>query len=160
MTHFQALYGRLPPSIPHYQLGTSLVSEIDQKLASRDEILCQLKANLHAANNRMKQVADSKRHDIEYQVGDLVFIKLHPYRQQAVFRYPSQKLASWFYGPYQIEHWIGKVAYKIKLPDGSRIHTVFHVSLPKKKVGEPTAATTDLPLVDDTGAIIMEPETI
>jgi len=32
--------------------------------------------------------------------------------------------------------------------------------LPKKKVGEPTIVTTDLPLVDDAGAIIMEPETI
>ena len=105
--------------------------------------------NLHAANNHMKQVVDSKQHDVEYQVGDLVFIKLHPYQQQTVFRYPSQKLASWFYGPYQIE-----------LTDDSRIHLVFHVSLPKKKVGEPTIVTTDLPLVDDAGAIIMEPETI
>ena len=30
----------------------------------------------------------------------------------------------------------------------------------KKKDGEPTVATTDLPLVDDAEAIVMEPETI
>ena len=34
MTPFQALYGRLPPTIPNYQLGTSLVNELDQSLAS------------------------------------------------------------------------------------------------------------------------------
>lgn len=119
MTPFQALYGRLPPSIPHYQVGSSPVHENDQNLASRDELLRQLKANLHAANNRMKQMADSKQRDIEYQVGDLVFIKLHPYRQQTVFRRAYKKFASRFCGPYLIEQGVGKVSYKIKLPQGS-----------------------------------------
>lgn len=157
MTPFQALYGRLPPSIPHYQVGTSPIAEVDQKLASRDELLRQLKANLHAANNRMKQVADSKRRDIEYQVGDMVFLKLHLYRQHTIFRQPSQKLASRFYSPYQIEKMIGKVAYQLKLLEGSRIHPIFHVSMLKKK-GESTIATADLPLVDDNVGIVMEPE--
>lgn len=116
MTPFQALYGRLPPSIPHYQIGTSSVNEVDQTLASRDALLQQLKANLHAAANRMKQVADSKRRDVDYQVGDSIFLKLHPYHQQTVFKRAYQKLASRFYGPYQIEAKIGKVAYKLKLP--------------------------------------------
>ena len=70
MTPFRALYGPLPPSIPHYQIGTSHVNDVDQSLASRNDILQQLKANLHSAANRMKQIADSKRRDVEYQVGD------------------------------------------------------------------------------------------
>ncbi|KAH7543973.1 hypothetical protein JRO89_XS15G0075400 [Xanthoceras sorbifolium] len=57
MTPFQALYGRLPPTIPHYMLGTSPVHEVGQNLASRDEILCQLKNNLHATINRMKELS-------------------------------------------------------------------------------------------------------
>lgn len=56
------------------------MNEVDQSLASRDALLQQLKDNLHAANNRMKQQVDSKRRDIEYQVGEFVFLKLHPYR--------------------------------------------------------------------------------
>lgn len=81
MTHFQALYGRLPPNIPNYQLDTSSsVNEVDQSLASRDTLLQQLKANLHVANNRMKQVVDAKQRDIEFQEGDMVFLKLHPYQ--------------------------------------------------------------------------------
>ena len=52
------------------------------------------------------------------------------------------------------------MTYKLKLSEGSRIHPVFHVSLLKKKVGEPCNTTVDLPLTDDDGAIIMKPETI
>lgn len=39
MTPFQALYGRLPPTIPYYQAGLSLVNEVNQSLIRRDELL-------------------------------------------------------------------------------------------------------------------------
>jgi len=145
MTPFQALYGRLPPTIPHYHIGMSLVNEVDQQLASRDELLSLLKANLHAASNRMQQLANSKRRDVEFQVGDWVFLKLHPYRQQSVVKRVCKKLASRYYGPYQIEERIGTVAYRLKLPTQASIHPVFHVSLLKKKIGDKAVDTIDLP---------------
>ncbi|KAL4383496.1 hypothetical protein GQ457_15G026350 [Hibiscus cannabinus] len=159
MTPFQALYGRFPPTIPHYELGMSPVHEVDQQLATRDELLRHLKANLCAANNRMQQLANSKRRDVEFKEGDWVFLKLHPYRQRTVFARAYHKLASRFYGPYLIEQKLGKVAYKLKLPEGSRIHPVFHVSLLKKKLGDTHSSNSELPLVTD-GEIIMEPECI
>ncbi|RVW96360.1 hypothetical protein CK203_020887 [Vitis vinifera] len=79
---------------------------------------------------------------------------------QTVYRRAYQKLASRFYGPYQIEEKVGKVAYKLKLPEGSRIHPVFHVSLLKRRVGETKATITELPSLTDDGEIIMEPEAI
>ncbi|XP_074327082.1 uncharacterized protein LOC141665025 [Apium graveolens] len=45
---------RLPQSILCYQTGTSLVDEVDKTLASLNDLLKQLKANLHATTNRMK----------------------------------------------------------------------------------------------------------
>ncbi|KAL5579172.1 hypothetical protein UlMin_011614 [Ulmus minor] len=157
MTPFQALYRRFPPTIRHYQVGQSLVHKVDQQLLSQDVLLRQLKANLHAARNRMKQVADSKQHDIDFQEGDLVFLKLHSYQQQTVFKCSSQKLASRFYGPYLIEKRIGKVVYQLKLPKGSRIHHVFHVSLLKKKLGDSCTMSTKLPPISDAGQVVMTP---
>lgn len=160
MTPFQALYGRPPPMISHYPSGTSLVNEVDKNLAARDELLKHLKFNLHAASNRVKHLANSKQNDIEFNEGDLVFLKLHPYRPQTVFKRVYHKLANRFYGPYPIEKCIGKVAYQIRLPEGSRIHPVFHVSLLKKKIGDSCPTCPHLQLLNDDGVILMEPEAI
>jgi len=160
MTPFQALYGRPPPSISNYQVGASSVNEVDQTMVSRNTILQQLKINLHAAVNRMKQMADSKRRDVDFQVGDLVFLKIHPYCQQTVSRRPYQKLASRFYGPYKIEEKVGKVAYKLQLLAGARLHLVFHVSLLKRQVGESNTSSSELPPINDDDEIVLEPEAI
>ena len=80
MTPFQALYGRPPPTILIYPLGSSPVHEVDQALKTRDELLVQLKTNLAAAANKMKKTADKKRREVELQEGDMVYLKLHPYR--------------------------------------------------------------------------------
>ena len=167
MTPFQALYGWLPPSIPTYKDGLSPVHEVDQQLMRRDELLRQLKVNLERSQNRMKQLADQRRRDITFNIGDWVLLKLHPYRQQTVFKRVHQKLASRFFGPYQILEKIGPVAYKLKLPTEARIHPVFHVSLLKsyqlnEDVNRERAETkrVELPPFSDDGVVILEPQTI
>ena len=85
-----------------YHVGSSPVHEVDQALLSRDELLRQLKQNLEMATNRMKQFADTKRRDVEFKEGDMVFLRLPPYRQTTVFRRAHQKLASKYFGPYPI----------------------------------------------------------
>ena len=160
MTPFQALYGGLPSTIPLYKEGLSPVNDVDQGLRNRDDLIKQLKANLAVAINRMKQTADKNRRDVEFELGDLVLLKLHPYRQHTAFRRAHQKLASHFFGPYPVERRIGKVAYKLRLPEGVCIHPVFHVSLLKNYVGTEPGVTTDLPTVTEEGAVVLEPERI
>jgi len=160
MTPFQALYGRLPPSIPHYTDGLSRGNEVDQSLLNRDEVLQQLKMNLELVATRMKHVADRMRREVEFQVGDLVLLKLHPYRQHSVFKRSHQKLANRFYGPFPVEQRLGKVAYRLSLPPEAKIHPVFHVSLLKKYVGASLPAVVDLPSISDEGQIQVEPEQV
>ncbi|KAH7568450.1 hypothetical protein JRO89_XS06G0001100 [Xanthoceras sorbifolium] len=55
---------------------------------------------------------------------------------------------------------IGKVAYELKLPDGSRVHPIFHVSLLKKYIGDNNISSTELPTIADYGEIVVKPEAI
>jgi len=95
-----------------------------------------LKKQLETARNRMKQIADNKRTEREFEEGDWVFLKLQPYRQNSVVVRKDLKLNPRYYGPFQINKRIGMVAYELKLPEGSLIHPVFRVSLLKKKIGD------------------------
>ena len=160
MTHFQALYGRPSPTVPIYHVGSSTMHEVDKALMSHDELLFQLKRNLATTASRMKQGVDKNRREVEFQEGDMAFLKLQSHRQSSIFKCPHNKLANKFFGPYPILHKVGAVAYKLQLPEGAQIHLVFHVSLLKKVVGYWPSNNADLPSIDDEGVIILKPDSI
>ena len=47
-------------------------------LEAHDEILQEPKRNLDHAQHRMKTAVDKHRRELQFQVGDMVMVKLHP----------------------------------------------------------------------------------
>ena len=66
----------------------------------------------------------------------MVILRLHPYTQSSSKRSGEEKLKPKFYGPYRVIRRIGEVAYELELPEGSKIHNVFHVSCLKTTMGQ------------------------
>jgi hypothetical protein len=84
-------------------------------------------------------------------VGDKVLFKLQPYAQCLVAHRPYPKLTYKFFDPFEISDKIGSSAYKLKVPDNSKIHLVFHVSQLKEFIPDcsPVFATLpELPALD------------
>ncbi|XP_060974300.1 uncharacterized protein LOC133039418 [Cannabis sativa] len=88
----------------------------------------------------MKSYADTKRRDIEFEVGDHVFLQVTPRKGLSVKRFGKRgKLSPRYVGPFQILDRVGSVAYRIALPPSlSGVHNVFHVSQLRKYVSDPS----------------------
>ncbi|XP_060962044.1 uncharacterized protein LOC115713330 [Cannabis sativa] len=81
-----------------------------------------------------------KRRDIEFEVGDHVFLRVTPRKGLSVKRFGKRgKLSPRYVGPFQILDRVGSVAYRIALPPSlSGVHNVFHVSQLRKYVSDPS----------------------
>jgi len=70
------------------------------------------------------------------------------------------KLLPRFYRPYQVLERLGKVAYRLALPQQSRIHPVFHMSQLKKKLGSFDHVVPELTPIKEDGRVLLEPKRI
>ncbi|GJZ40818.1 ty3-gypsy retrotransposon protein [Tanacetum coccineum] len=136
---------------------SSKVAAIEELLVERDALLRQLKQNLLVAKQRMETQANRTRRDVEFNVGNKVLVKLQPYRQVTLAKRHSNKLAKRYYGPFEILERVGKVAYRLALPDSSKIHPVFHVSLLKPFLGSDQEGVTNLPEEEHEGHPMEQP---
>ena len=96
----------------------------------------QIRDNLTKAQNRQKSYADRWRKPLEFDVGDYVLLKVSPWK--GVVRFGKKgKLAPRYVGPFKILERIGKVAYRLELPEElSNVHPTFHVSNLRKCIAD------------------------
>jgi transposase InsO family protein len=128
------------------QIGLpSNVPEAERTSAVMQERLATAKKCLQAAQDRQRTYVNQHRRDVTFVEGDQVLLNTRNLRRGM---HGSDKLLPRYVGPFPVEACIGKLAYKLTMPERySRLHPVFHVSLLKKYVpatdtptpAEPTA---------------------
>ncbi|GKC55711.1 hypothetical protein Tco_1083309 [Tanacetum coccineum] len=113
---------------------------------------------MQAAQDRQKSYADRKRKPMEFEVGDRVMLKVSPWK--GVVRFGKRgKLNPRYVGPFKVLAKVGKVAYRLELPQElSRVHHTFHVSnLKKCYADEPLVMPLEGIHVDDKLQFVEEP---
>nr|GFC86805.1 putative reverse transcriptase domain-containing protein [Tanacetum cinerariifolium] len=96
---------------------------------------------------------------MEFQVGDKVMHNVSPWK--GVVRFGKRgKLNPRYVGPFKVLEEIGKVAYKLELPEElSIVHNTFHVSnLKKCHADEPLVVPLDGLHFDDKLHFVEEPQ--
>ena len=116
--------------------------------------------NIKVAQDRQKSYADSKRSQRLFEVGDDVFLRVKPKRSSlSLGKY--KKLAARYCGPFKIIGKINDQAYKLQLPPEIKVHNVFHISLLKRYIPDPTHILLDTQRITTLeGAIEIQPESI
>lgn len=140
-----ALYPEIDPADTHFSL-------------SPEETAAIIKENLQKAQERMKFFTDKKRSDRSFEIGDMVYLKIQPYRHTSLSIHVHFKLHSKYYGPFRVLAKVGKAAYQVLLPKDCQLHDTFHVSQLKKHLGPHAVPNPQLPLLNPDGTVLLEPE--
>ncbi|MCO5574780.1 hypothetical protein L7F22_028572 [Adiantum nelumboides] len=110
------------------------IFEADKYVQNTDEAYRKIKLVLEKTQSKQKKVADR----YVFSLGDWVLLRFEKARlrkmegKERLF----YKLGMYYYGPFQVCDKIGDVAFRLKLPEGWKIHNAFHVSLLRPFVGD------------------------
>ena len=135
MAPYETLYGRKCRYLIHWDeirekkiLDPTTVSWIEKTF----EKVKLIRQRIRTAQCRQKSYANNWRKDLEFEIGDKVFLKITPLKTSLMAE-KRKKLQPRFVRPYKGIQRVGNVAYKLELSLSlSRIHDVFHVSILKK----------------------------
>ncbi|KAL0549546.1 hypothetical protein IC582_014031 [Cucumis melo] len=158
MAPFEALYGRCCRSpVCWGEVGEQRLMG-PELVQSTNEAIQKIRSRMHTAQSRQKSYADVRRKDLEFEIGDKVFLKVAP--MKGVLRFERKgKLSPRFVGPFEILERIGPVAYRLALPPSlSTVHDVFHVSMLRKYVPDPSHVVDYEPLeIDENLSYVEQP---
>lgn len=138
MAPYEALYGRKCRNPVCWDEEGMRLLEGPDLIQDTIEKIRIAKAHLKAAQDRQKSYIDRHRREMEYKVGEKVFLRVSPWK--GILRFGKQgKLSPRYIGPYEILERIGPLAYRLALPpELSQVHNVFHVSMLRRYRSDPS----------------------
>ncbi|GKA20708.1 putative reverse transcriptase domain-containing protein [Tanacetum coccineum] len=155
---YEALYGRKCRSLVCWsEVGDSQLTS-PELIRDTIEKIVQIKNRLLAARSHQKSYADKRAKPLEFEVGDMVLLKVSPWKDAVRFG-KRCKLSPRYIGPFKILARVGLVAYTLELPEELKgIHSTFHVSNLKKCLAEgDIVVLMDEVQLDDKLHMIEEP---
>ncbi|GJZ97519.1 putative reverse transcriptase domain-containing protein [Tanacetum coccineum] len=133
---YEALYRRKCRSpVCWSEVGDSQLTGLEF-IRDTTEKIVHIKNRLLAARSRQKSYADKRLKPLEFEVGDMVLLKVSPWKGAVRFG-KRKKLSLRYIEPFRILARVGPVAYTLELPEKLKgIHSTFHVSNLKKCLAE------------------------
>ena len=153
---FEVVYGRPPPALLSYTAGTARTEAAETQMRDRDAFLADVRERLLQAQEYAKKHYDARHRPLEFQVDDWVLLRILHRPAQSLVPGFRGKLSPRFAGPFQVVERVGDVAYRLRLPEGARIHDVFHVGVLKPFRGTPPTAPPALPPLHN-GRLLHQP---
>jgi hypothetical protein len=92
---------------------------VDTLLRSWDEVLAEVRQCLQA--QQLSKYYDAAHRYLEFAVGDWVWLRLLHRTTQSLEPWAKGKLGPCYAGPFQVLERIGKVAYRLRLPEDARL---------------------------------------
>lgn len=89
-------------------------------------------SSLQSQQDKMRRMADRKRRDVDWNVGDLVLVDTRNWKMDR----PSRKLSEKWYGPVKVLAKVGE-SWKVELPQDWTIYPVFHSHSLRKYEDDP-----------------------
>jgi hypothetical protein len=147
MAPYEALYGRKCRSpLCWTAVGEKAVLGPDW-VQQTTERVAEIRQHMLAAQSRQKSYADPKRRSLEFQVGDEVLLRVSPSKGVVRFNIKG-KLSPRYIGPFKIVARVGKLAYRLELPESMKgVHNVFYISMLRKYFRDPERQVTLEPIM-------------
>ena len=99
-TPFEVVYGHSPPPLLAYKAGSAQTDAVDGLLRDRDEVLAEIRERLLQAQQISKKYYDASHRELEFAVGDWVWLRLLHRTTQSLEPRAKGKLGPRFAGPF------------------------------------------------------------